>query len=416
MKKRKRSSFAVNLLTMGIMLILIFAFLRVDEFNGVLSDYPDFKIIDANEEYDLLLVVDSLNEKSNLALYSTNTSYTYEFYLDEQIIYLVDSELLVSDYVLFNLEGIINEDVVLKVKNNNQVIDQLTFHYSERYIDNSYILVADNDYDMLLLQDNIESKSIVIGLLESDEVDTYIVVLAFLGLFVLSLIPFKKIFERLLKENIKTIIKLIAIHIMMTIVFFGLIIWVLTLLFGADDMEETTSLYDNVSYIYEETDNLTIKVSVGIAETFIPGEGSQLETTYRLKLLTNDESDYIGIYMCEEEPFGYISSISEEEYTGSETHEIFIDDKCSSDTFYIKVVDANTNVLVYETDVYHLYKDPKELVDTYNLTEDKTGVYVSVGIFLFSFLIPATLFDILYYKSEKSAKEKYEKKRNNNNT
>ena len=400
MKRKKLSQLQIKILFFAVSIIFVVVLLRVEEFKGNLENYDAFGIIDNSEEYDLLRVMNNLDEESNLALYSKDTLLQFDFYDNDILIYSIDNGLIEGDYLLFNLNQAIDKNIKLVVSKETVILDELTFYYTNNYRNIEYIIMNDMDFDLLLLQDNIESRSIIVELLMSDNINPIVVISIFIVMILVILIPYHRIFSYFFSKEAKKIFERVFIHIMLSIILFGITLFIFVSIFI--DEEESTSQFDNVDYIYEETDMFKVDISVGIMETFW-FSGSKLEVVYRLKLITFDNDlDYTGIFICDNESFGYVRSIEESVFSFDQVREVFIEENCqSSETFHIYIVDTKTGVLIYQTENYKLYKDTNETISTFNLVENSNGKFISLGIFLFHFLITATLLDILIYKIDK---------------
>ena len=397
MKRKKLSQLQIKILFFAVSIIFVVVLLRVEEFKGNLENYDAFGIIDNSEEYDLLRVMNNLDEESNLALYSKDTLLQFDFYDNDILIYSIDNGLIEGDYLLFNLNQAIDKNIKLVVSKETVILDELTFYYTNNYRNIEYIIMNDMDFDLLLLQDNIESRSIIVELLMSDNINPIVVISIFIVMILVILIPYHRIFSYFFSKEAKKIFERVFIHIMLSIILFGITLFIFVSIFI--DEEESTSQFDNVDYIYEETDMFKVDISVGIMETFW-FSGSKLEVVYRLKLITFDNDlDYTGIFICDNESFGYVRSIEESVFSFDQVREVFIEENCqSSETFHIYIVDTKTGVLIYQTENYKLYKDTNETISTFNLVENSNGKFISLGIFLFHFLITATLLDILIYR------------------
>jgi hypothetical protein len=400
MKRKKLSQLQIKILFFAVSIIFVVVLLRVEEFKGNLENYDTFGIIDNNEEYDLLRVMNNLDEETNLALYSKDISLQFDFYDNDILIYSIDNGLIEGDYLLFNLNQAIDRNIKLVVSKETVILDELTFYYTNNYKNIEYVIMNDMDFDLLLLQENIESRSIIVELMISDNINPIIVISIFIVMILVILIPYHRIFSYLFSKEAKKIFERVFIHIMLSIILFGITLFIYVSIFV--DEEESTSQFDNVDYIYEETDMFKVDISVGIVETFW-FSGSQLEVVYRLKLITFDNDlDYTGIFKCDNESFGYVRSIDESVFSFDQVREVFIENNCQSiETFHIDIVDTKTGVLIYQTENYKLYKDIDETISTFNFVENSNGKLISLSIFLFHFLITTTLLDILIYKVDK---------------
>ena len=400
MKRKKLSQLQIKILFFVISIIFVVVLLRVEEFKGNLENYDIFGIIDNNEEYDLLRVMNNLDEESNLALYSKDTLLQFDFYDNDILIYSIDNGLIEGDYLLFNLNQVIDTNIKLVVSKETIILDELTFYYTNNYRNIEYVIMNDMDFDLLLLQENIESRSIIVELMLSDNINPLIVIGLFTLMILVVFIPYHQIFSYFLSKDVKKIFERIFIHVMVSIILFAITLFIYVSIFV--DEEESTSQFDNVDYIYEETDTFKVDTSVGITETFW-FSGSKLEVVYRLKFITFDNDfDYTGIFMCDNEAFGYVRSVEESDFSFDQVREVFIENNCQSiEIFHIDIVDTKTGVLIYQTENYKLYKDTDETISTFNLVENSNGKLISFGIFLFHFLFTTTLLDILIYKVDK---------------
>lgn len=400
MKRKKLNQFHINILFVAVSIIFLIVLLRVDEFKGNLENYDTFGIIDDSNDYDLLRVLNNLDEESNLALYSKDLSLQFDFYHNDVLIHSIHNQLQEDDYVVFNLDQVIDENITLVVLSGTNVVDEMTFYYTNNYENIEYVIMNDIDYDSLILQNNIENRSIIIGLLLSDNINPLIVIGFFTFMIIIILIPYHKIFSYFFSKEVKKIFERIFIHIGLSVILFGLTLFIFVTIFV--DEEESSSQFDNADYIYEDTDMFEVDVSVGIMETFWLN-GSMLEVVYRLKLITFDNDlDYTGIFICNNESFGFVGSIEESDFSYDEVREVFFEEKCQdSELFHIDVVDTKTGVLIYQTEDYKLYKDVDDTISTFNLVEYTNGKWITIGIFLFHFIITATLLDILIYKIDK---------------
>jgi len=260
--------------------------IRSNTFVGNLEQYSDFKVIDSNDNYDLLRVVDSDNKTSRLALY-TEEDYAFEFLYEGDLVLRLEDELIDGDYYLFDLSINDLSEVEMHVLSNGNTIDLLVFAYTNTWESANVLMYDYNDFDALILQDNIGSNSMLIDIISSEDTSIGYVILLFLIVLIIIFFPYGYLYYKIKLPRLKRVLILVVIDIISAAVLFGITIFIMFLIFNEN--EDAMSEYDIYEDIVVENDDFELRTNIGLTRTFW-FSGSNLEVTYHIILLSKDET------------------------------------------------------------------------------------------------------------------------------
>lgn len=384
-------------------LLVVLLVYRSDSFIGVLEN-NDFTVLEENYTYDLLRVVNDDTNTVGYALYSKDLDYSFDFYQSSDLLLRVDTQLLEDEYYLFTLPTEDLENVTLTVSKGEEVIDIITFLNTLTYESARLVMFDYSDYNELLLQSNIETTSLIIDILKDEHTSTIQIVLLILGPIVLLCLPYGYLTYQIKLPKVKRVLSLIFIDLILSLVFCGLILAIAVAIWGVE--EEVMGDYDVSNSIEVETDEFTLKTTIGLTQSFWL-DGSKLEVTYHITLLTpNDDTEYISNFVLDTMRFRGVQSIEESRFFVEDLVDIFPNDEgLESENYQIEVREKRTGVLVFTSESAVFYTDTVEAIEGLDLAYDNTGSIISIGVFLSFFLIivPILIY-VTYRKTKKSSK------------
>lgn len=385
-----------NVIKTLIFLLVIFLFIVTSnklDLSAPLDGYEEFIVIDESNQYDLLRLAD-IDEEIVTYGFHAQQAFTISVEQDGEMITLIDYSP--GSPIILNIDADDQSLVTFNISSDSTSDMLEVFHIGifETYLER---LFATNEFDDLMDNELYHKEAVLLDLLEGSIQAQMIAFAILLIIYLVFMMPIVNLFEKINLPRVKKWASRILLHILATLILYGLIIFILVTFWG-EDAEYDVKLYE----VREEELNLTTYLSLvkvnGLSK-------NALQVVYQFDLEEKGDSEFVGQLFCGgqhiERIYGYTDS-SEMEHI---YQDVFPADDCQQeDSLRLYIVNNKTGIIEQTYNDIPLYLDVDNVMEIYNLEDRNLGTYVTLGIILFCGMILVPIGEILIIKQEKKKK------------
>lgn len=395
-----------------------------EQFTGNLSTVDSFAIVDTHQSgrwhHQLLRTLNASDNTVSFFLYTNHSGTVFKFYDPSDGLMLeVQGLNFMDDYdvIYLNTEhlNVIRMEVVI----TNTVVETVTFVYFSEYQDAQLLDVHPHPVEQLLLHDTVVQKMTLFEFIGEEITFLATIIISLTVFFNIIHILWKKfnpshltISERLMDvlEKIKHITSKIvwAFKQLFYNIFGGLFLFVITtlllvFLFGEDT--ETPEPLNQAVYFNEVKNGFDVTVQIGAsASTWNDSDYGPHYIYYEVIFNQKPSGYYVASLWTDNGYQGRALSDRGLILTGYEDSKnstidiYFAADFEESETFQLVIRNAYTGVVVFESEVYPLYKTYDDVSVDFGIVIEPDPWRFSLYIFLFHVVVTTSLIRYLYYR------------------